>query len=145
MPRASLNHIGIAVSTAADAPGVLALKRLFSLMGLATGEVETVADQGVRVHFVHLPADSGHLELLEPTDPEGTIAKFVAKRGPGIHHLSFRLDAGELDPFCDQLRAFGYRLIYDDAKAGAHRMRVNFIHPSSAGGVLIELMEPSDP
>ena len=75
-------------------------------------------------------------------DPEGAVAKFIQKRGPGIHHLSFRVEKGELDPLCDKLKAEGYRLIYDAPRDGAHQMRINFIHPSSAGGILIEVMEP---
>lgn len=135
---ASLNHIGIAV---ADLPG---LKKLFGLLGLSIGHVESVPEQGVRAHFLKLPLEEGHLELLETTDPEGTVAKFIQKRGPGIHHLSFKLVRGELERVCDLLKNEGYRLIYPAPKAGAHQMRINFIHPASAGGMLIELMEPME-
>ena len=134
---ASLDHIGIAV---ADLPG---LQKLFSILGLKTNHSEDVPEQGVRTHFLPLPAVQGHIELLEVTDPDGTVAKFIQKRGPGIHHLSFLLKRGELDPLCAQLKASGYRLTYDKPASGAHAMRINFIHPASAGGLLIELMEPS--
>lgn len=140
MQPASLNHIGIAVS---DFSGVAELRKLFSLLGLSVGHVEEVKDQGVKAHFLELPPATGHLELLEVTDPQGTVAKFIQKRGPGIHHLSFLVASGTLDSLCDRLRSEGYRLTYDTPRAGAHAMRINFIHPASAGGILVELMEPS--
>src|SRR4051812_19680269 len=132
----SLNHIGIAV---ADLP---ALKKLFGLLGISVKSTEPVPDQGVVTHFLPLPNAATNLELLEVTDPEGVVAKFIAKRGPGIHHLSFEVGRGELDRLSERLRAEGYRLTYDAARKGAHGMRVNFIHPAGAGGLLIELMEP---
>jgi methylmalonyl-CoA/ethylmalonyl-CoA epimerase len=135
---ATLDHIGVAV---ADLPG---LQRLFQLLGLNTGHIESVPEQGVRAHFIPLPLAQAQLELLEVTDPEGTVARFIQKRGPGIHHLSFRVPAGELDALCAKLKEEGYRLIYDSPKAGAHQMKINFIHPASAGGMLIEVMEPAD-
>jgi methylmalonyl-CoA epimerase len=131
----NLDHIGVAVS---DLP---ALRKLFELLGLAVGHVEEVPEQGVRAHFITLPAKPPHVELLEVTDPEATVAKFISKRGPGIHHLSFRVKG--LDELCVRLRREGYRLTYDAPRAGAHGMRINFIHPASAGGMLIELMEPA--
>jgi methylmalonyl-CoA/ethylmalonyl-CoA epimerase len=135
---AILNHIGIAVS---DLPGV---KKLFSILGMGVAHLEAVPEQGVRTHFLPFDVEKAdsHLELLEVTDPEGAVAKFIQKRGPGIHHLSFRVEKGELDPLCARLQAEGYRLIYDKPRDGAHEMRINFIHPASAGGMLIEIMEP---
>jgi methylmalonyl-CoA/ethylmalonyl-CoA epimerase len=134
-----LNHIGIAV---ADLPGV---KKLFAILGMGVTQVEPVQEQGVQTHFLPfaVEGDGSHLELLEVTDPEGTVAKFIQKRGAGIHHLSFRVGKGELDPLCARLASEGYRLIYDRPRPGAHRMRINFLHPASAGGMLIELMEPA--
>lgn len=134
---ASLDHIGIAVSRLPE------LKKLFSLLGLKVDHTEDVPDQGVKTHFVPLPREQASLEFLEVTDPTGTVAKFIEKRGPGIHHLSFRVTRGELDPLCSRIRSEGYRLIYDVPRSGAHSMRINFIHPASAGGILIELMEPA--
>jgi methylmalonyl-CoA/ethylmalonyl-CoA epimerase len=136
-PRAHLNHIGIAVSNLPE------LKKLFSILGLETSHTEPVPEQGVVTHFLPLPREQGSLEFLEVTDPEGTVAKFIQKRGPGIHHLSFQVPKGQLDPLCSRMKSEGYKLIYDSAKPGAHQMRVNFIHPSSAGGILIEVMEPA--
>jgi len=132
---AHLNHIGIAASRLPE------LKKLFEILGFTTNHTEKVADQGVVTHFLPLPLKATSLELLEPTDPQGTVAQFISKRGPGIHHLSFELNRGELDSISKTLRDSGYRLIYDQPKLGAHQMRVNFIHPASAGGILIEIME----
>lgn len=136
MTPARLNHIGIAVS---DIPH---LRKLFQILGLTIDHTERVDEQGVMTHFLPLPQPAASLELLEPVDPEGTIAQFLAKRGPGIHHLSFEVTRGELDGLCARLVAAGYRLIYKEPRAGAHAMRINFIHPASAGGMLIEIMEP---
>ena len=133
---ANLNHIGIAVQNLPE------LRQLFSLLGLVVGHVEDVPSQGVKTHFLALPNQPSFIELLEVTDPKGTVAKFIEKRGPGIHHLSFELQSGELDSLSQTLRTEGYRLIYDTPQDGAHSMRINFIHPASAGGILIELMEP---
>ena len=134
---ATLNHIGIASSAI---PG---MAKLFALLGLKVTHVEPVPEQGVVAHFLPLPADHAHLELLEPLDPEGTVAQFLKKRGPGIHHLAFEVVRGELDELCNRLRTEGYRLIFPQAKPGAQGARVNFIHPASAGGILIEIMEPN--
>jgi methylmalonyl-CoA/ethylmalonyl-CoA epimerase len=79
---------------------------------------------------------------LETIDPEGVVAKFIQKKGPGIHHLAFEVGQGELEYLSEKLKKEGYRLIYDRSQSGAHGMKVNFIHPGSAGGILIELTEP---
>lgn len=133
---ANLNHIGIAVS---DLPH---MKKLFSLLGLQVNHSELVTDQRVMTHFLPLPQFQTNLELLEPTDSQSSVAQSIEKRGPGIHHLSFSVEKGELDSLCYQLKKEGYRLIYDAPRIGAHGMRINFIHPSSCGGILIEVMEP---
>ncbi len=130
-----LNHIGVAVANLPE------LQKLFALLGLKTTGTEAVPEQGVTTHFLPFPAGVASIELLEVTDPEGTVAKFIAKRGPGIHHLSFTVDAGKLDPLCAELKRAGVRLIYDAPQKGAHSMRINFIHPASAGGMLLEVME----
>ena len=135
---ATLNHIGIAVQNLPE------LKKLFSLLGFQVEHTEAVPEQGVVTHFLPLPREQGYLELLQVTDPEGIVAKFIQKRGPGIHHLSFLLQKGELDALCERLKEEGYRLIYDMPRLGAQGMQVNFIHPASAGGILLEVMEPKD-
>jgi len=135
-PKITLNHIGIAT-----APGNSQLEKLFRLLGISRGVSEQVAEQGVNVHFFNLAGEPPHLELLEVQDPEGSVAKFIQKRGPGIHHLSFLVETGMLDGLCERLIAEGYRFTFDRPKDGAQNMRINFIHPATAGGVLIELME----
>lgn len=132
---AQLNHIGIAVSALPE------LKKLFSLLNLQVTHSEDVLDQGVRTHFIPLSAEGASLEFLEPIDLNSPVSHFIQKRGPGIHHLSFLVEDGTLNQMCERLRSEGYRMIYDHPKVGAHQMRINFIHPSSAGGMLIELME----
>ncbi len=132
-----LNHIGVAVKNLSE------MKRLFSLLGLSITHSEDVAEQGVKTHFLPIPKSETSVELLEVTDPEGTVAKFIAKRGPGIHHLSFTVESGKLDALTSVLRREGIKMIYPDARVGAHAMRINFIHPASAGGILIEIMEPA--
>jgi methylmalonyl-CoA epimerase len=135
MTTVTLNHIGIAVT---DLPG---MKKLFALLGVQAAQSEDVPEQGVRVHFLPLPKTQTNLELLEVRDQAGTVAKSIQKRGPGVHHLSFQVEKGKLDGLCKKLRDEDYRLTYDSPKIGAHQMRINFIHPASAGGVLVELME----
>ena len=134
---AHLDHIGIAVSNLSQ------LQKLFEILGTKTAHTEPVLEQGVVTHFLPLELKQTNLELLEVTDPQGTVAKFIEKRGPGIHHLSFRLGKGQLDLISSHLAAEGYKLIYPQPKKGAHNMMVNFIHPSTAGGLLIEIMEPA--
>ena len=136
---ATLNHIGIAVANLPE------LKKLFGLLGMAPTHTESVPEQGVNTHFLPLRVESAgsHFEFLEVLDPKGTVAQFIQRRGPGIHHLSFRVDQGALEPLSARLRDAGYRLIYEQPKRGAHGMMINFIHPQTAGGILIEIMEPS--
>jgi methylmalonyl-CoA/ethylmalonyl-CoA epimerase len=137
--QVSLNHIGIATEQ-----GNSQLEKLFRLLQIARGPSEAVAEQGVNVHFFSLKGEPPHLELLEVMDPEGTVAKFIAKRGAGIHHLSFLIEAGGLDAICEMLKKEGFRFTYEAPRRGAQNMRINFIHPATAGGVLIELMEAAD-
>lgn len=135
--HARLHHIGIATSEPAR------LETLFAILGTSVAHTEEVADQGVKTRFLPLPGRAPDLELLVPIDPQGTVAQFLAKRGPGIHHLSFELEKGRLEAASAELRSQGFRLIYDAPRLGAHAMCVQFVHPASCGGILIELMEPS--
>jgi methylmalonyl-CoA/ethylmalonyl-CoA epimerase len=137
--QVSLNHIGIAT-----AAGNSQLEKLFRLLGIARGVSEQVVDQGVNVHFFNLEGTPPHLELLEVQDPAGSVARFIEKRGPGIHHLSFLVEKGGLDALMSTLTAEGFKFTYETPRAGAQGMRINFIHPATAGGVLIELMEARD-
>jgi methylmalonyl-CoA/ethylmalonyl-CoA epimerase len=134
--RVTLNHIGIATEA-----GNQQLEKLFKILGITRGVSEDVPEQGVSVHFFSPSGEAPHLELLEVKDPEGSVSKFIQKRGAGIHHLSFQVETGKLDSLCEQLKQDGFRFTYPEPKLGAQNMRINFIHPATAGGVLVELME----
>ena len=136
--KVTLNHIGIATAS-----GNTQLEKLFRILGITRGVSEEVKDQGVNVHFFNLEGTPPHLELLEVLDPAGSVAKFIEKRGAGIHHLSFQVESGSLDSLSDTLKKEGFKFTYEAPKLGAQDMRINFIHPATAGGVLIELMEAS--
>ena len=135
-PEVTLNHIGIATEA-----GNHQLENLFKSLGITRGISESVPEQGVNVHFFSPVGEAPHLELLEVQDPEGTVSKFIQKRGAGIHHLSFQVGAGKLDSIIEKLKSEGFKFTYAEPKLGAQNMRINFIHPATAGGVLIELME----
>ena len=130
--KARLDHIGIAVANLDDA---LAFYR--DALGLEIEAPEEVASQRVRAHFI--PAGEGALELLEATADDSPIAKYVAKRGPGLHHVTLRVD--DIAAALAQLKARGVRLIDDAPRPGAHGSLVAFIHPASAHGVLVELKQ----
>jgi methylmalonyl-CoA/ethylmalonyl-CoA epimerase len=131
--KAVLDHIGIAVS---DLSAALAFYR--DALGLEIHAPEEVASQRVRAHF--MPAGEGALELLEATSDDSPIAKYVAKRGPGLHHITLRVD--DIVAALAQLKARGVRLIDETPRPGAHDSLVAFIHPASAHGVLVELKQP---
>jgi len=128
--KPTLDHIGIAVRS-------LDSVKIYEALGLTIDHVETVATQGVRTAF--LSAGDSNLELLEPTGPDSPVAKFIEKRGEGIHHLCFRVD--DIEAHLARLKTQGYRLINEAPVPGAHGCRVAFLHPSAGNGVLIELSE----
>ena len=123
-------HIGVAVENLADA---LAFYR--DVLGLDPRAAES-ADGAT---IVSLPFGGPEVELLEPTTPDGPIARFLAKRGPGIHHVCYEVT--DLDAALDRCRAAGYRLVDDTPRTGAHGRRIAFVHPKSTAGILIELTE----
>jgi methylmalonyl-CoA epimerase len=125
-----LDHIGIAVRSLASA-------KIYQDLGLTIEHTETVETQSVKTAF--LSVGDANLELLEPTSPDSPIAKFIEKRGEGIHHLCLRVD--NLEEHLERLKAAGYRLINEAPVPGAHGCRVAFLHPSAGNGVLIELSE----
>ncbi len=131
--KVELDHVGIAISGLDE---VLAFYR--DVLGLHLEASEEVGSQKVRAHF--LPAGDPKLELLEAMDPESAIGKFVAKRGPGLHHLAFRVD--DIEAALAELKARGVRLIDEKPRPGAEGALVAFLHPSSARGVLVELKQP---
>jgi methylmalonyl-CoA/ethylmalonyl-CoA epimerase len=128
--KPTLDHIGIAVKS-------LDAARIYTDLGLTIEHVETVETQRVRTAF--LSVGDSNLELLEPTSPDSPIAKFIEKRGEGIHHICLRVD--DIEAHLERLKAAGYRLINEAPVPGAHGCRVAFLHPSAGNGVLIELSE----
>lgn len=132
--KAILDHIGIAVK---DLPAALAFYR--DALGLEVEAPEEVTSQRVRAHFV--PVGESKLELLEATASESAIARYVDKRGPGLHHITLRVD--DIGAALEQLRSRGVRMIDDRPRPGAEGSTIAFVHPSSAHGVLIELKQPA--
>jgi methylmalonyl-CoA epimerase len=130
--KAILDHVGIAVK---DLAAALAFYR--DALGLEIEAPEEVASQRVRAHF--LPVGEAKLELLEATAPDSPIAKYTDKRGPGLHHITLRVD--DIRAALAQLRARGARLIDEQPRPGAEHSLVAFVHPSSAHGVLVELKQ----
>jgi methylmalonyl-CoA/ethylmalonyl-CoA epimerase len=130
--KAVLDHIGIAVSNLDEA-----LRFYRDALGLEVEASEEVASQHVRAHFVAVGAAA--LELLEATAETSPIAKYLSKRGPGIHHITLRVD--DIRAVLDRLKARGVRLIDEEPREGAHGSLVAFVHPSSAHGVLVELKQ----
>ena len=132
--KAVLDHIGIAV---AELDESLAFFR--DALGLEVTAVEEVQSQRVRAHFVS--TGSTALEILEATADDSPIAKFIDRRGPGLHHVTLRVD--DLTAAIVELQQRGVRLIDEIPRAGAEGARVAFIHPASTHGVLVELKEQS--
>jgi methylmalonyl-CoA epimerase len=130
--KAILDHVGIAVTNLEDA-----LVFFRDALGLEVETPEDVASQHVKVQF--LPAGEASLELLEATSPDSAIAKFIDRRGTGLHHITLRVD--DLRVALKELRARHVRLIDEEPRSGAERSLVAFIHPSSAQGVLVELKQ----
>jgi LAO/AO transport system kinase len=129
---ATLDHIGIAVGDLAQA---LAFYR--DALGLEVEASEDVPSQRVRAHFV--PVGEARLELLEPTAPDSPIATFVAKRGPGLHHITLRVE--DIHAALARLKARGIRLIDEQPRAGAEGALIAFVHPAGAHGALVELKQ----
>jgi len=127
----AIDHLGIAVKSLADAKG------FYEKLGLTPMPEETVAAEGVRLSMV--PVGESRIELLEPTSPESPIAKFLAKRGEGLHHVALHVD--DLSATVERLKAAGTRLVSDEIKVGAGGHLYVFVHPASTGGVLLELVE----
>ena len=126
-----IDHLGIAVKSLDAAKGI------YEKLGLTASPEETVEQEKVRL--VMVPLGESRLELLEPTAQDSTIAKFIAKKGEGLHHVCIRVpDLGEA---VDRLKKEGVRLVSEEIKVGAGGHRYVFVHPASAGGVLLELVE----
>ena len=130
--KAILDHVGIAVKSVEEA---LAFYR--DTLGLEVEPPEDVTSQRVRAHFVGVGEST--LELLEATAEDSPIARFIAKRGPGMHHVALRVD--DIVAALAELKAKGVRLIDEQPRPGAHGALVAFLHPSSTHGVLVELKQ----
>lgn len=138
MTKPVLDHIGIAVKSIEQAA-------IWQALGLTIDHVETVETQGVKTAF--LSVGDSNIELLEPTGPASSVAKFIEKRGEGIHHICLRVD--DIEEHLARLKAQGFRLINETPVPGAHGCRVAFLHPAAGNGVLIELSDkvaaPTEP
>lgn len=130
--KATLDHIGIAVGEVAQA---LAFYR--DELGLHVEAPEEVASQKVRTHFI--PVGEATIELLEATAPDSPIAKYVEKRGPGIHHIALRVE--DIHAALAHLKARGVRLIDAEPRVGAEGALIAFVHPAATHGVLVELKQ----
>ena len=129
----AIDHLGIAVKSLAAA------KTIYETLGLTISQEEEVAGEQVRLLMVEV--GESRFELLEPTSESSPIAKFLNKRGEGLHHVSLRVP--DLAAAIEKLKAKGIRLVSDQIKSGAGGHQYIFVHPSSAGGVLLELVENS--
>jgi methylmalonyl-CoA epimerase len=130
----SIDHLGIAVKSLAAAKGI------YEKLGLKISAEEVVESEQVRL--VMVPVGETRLELLEPLSESSPIARFIAKRGEGLHHVSLRVP--DLAAAIERLKKDGVRLVSEEIKIGAGGHRFVFVHPSSAGGVLLELVEDGD-
>ncbi len=130
-----VDHLGIAVRSLAEA------RTLYEALGLQVEAVEEVPGEQVRVAMI--PCGAMRIELLEPTSPESPIARFLERRGPGLHHVCLASDDLAADDA--RLRQGGYQLLRDAPSRGAGGSWIQFVHPRSAGGVLIELAQEAEP
>jgi methylmalonyl-CoA/ethylmalonyl-CoA epimerase len=129
MKPTHIEHIGIAVNSLEES-----IPYYENVLGLKCYAVEEVADQKVKTAFFMVGQTK--LELLESTDPEGPIGKFIANKGPGVHHLAFAMD--DVDEALQQAEEKGIRLIDKQPRKGAEGLRIGFLHPKSTHGVLTE-------
>jgi len=128
--NARVAHIGVAVS---DLEAALAIYR--DILGLKPSQPVTADGASI----VSIKLDEIEVELMEPISPDSPVAKFIERRGPGIHHICYRVS--NLDGTLDECRRLGFQLIDDSPRPGAEGRRVAFIHPKAAGGILLELTE----
>lgn len=126
-----IDHLGIAVKSLSQA------RKFYEQLGLGPIEEETVPHEGVKVAMI--PVGESRIELLEPTSPDSVIGKFLEKRGEGLHHVAIHVS--DLTHTIETLKASGTRFVSDEIKIGAGGHLYVFVHPSSAGGVLLELVQ----
>jgi methylmalonyl-CoA/ethylmalonyl-CoA epimerase len=130
----SIDHIGVAV---ADLEAAIAVHR--DAYGMSLVHRETIAEQGVEA--VLLEVGDSHVELLAPLGDDTPVGRFLAKRGPGLHHVAYRVD--DLAAALDELRAAGVRVIDEQPRTGIRGSQAAFLHPTASGGVLTELVQPA--
>jgi methylmalonyl-CoA/ethylmalonyl-CoA epimerase len=131
----AIDHVGIAV---ADLDAAIAMYE--SAFGMRCVHTEVNEEQGVREAMLAVGDSGSYLQLLAPLSPDSTIARFLDRNGPGVQQLAYRV--ASIDAVSEHLRAQGMRLLYDEPRRGTAGSRVNFVHPKSTGGVLVELVEP---
>jgi len=127
----SIDHLGIAVKS------LSAAKSIYEKLGLSVSPEETVEHE--RVKLVMVPVGESRLELLEATSEDSTIARFIAKRGEGLHHVCLKVP--DLTAAVERLKKDGVRLVSEEIKTGAGGHKYVFVHPASTGGVLLELVQ----
>ncbi|GAB3238989.1 methylmalonyl-CoA epimerase [Kineosporia babensis] len=132
----AIDHVGVAVP---DLDAALAYYR--DVLGLHEVHREVNQEQGVIEAMLAVGDSDSRIQLLAPLDENSTIARFIGRSGPGLQQIAYRVE--DLDEVCATLRERGARLLYEEPRRGTAGSRVNFIHPKSAGGVLIELVEPA--
>ena len=131
-----IDHVGVAVPDLDEAIAFYA-----ETFGMTVRHQETNEAQGVREAMVGVGGTDQCVQLLAPLDDSSTIAAFLARSGPGLQQLAYRVR--DVDRACEVLRGRGLRLLYDEPRRGTSGSRINFVHPKDAGGVLIELVEPA--
>ncbi|HLI61339.1 MAG TPA: methylmalonyl-CoA epimerase [Solirubrobacteraceae bacterium] len=130
----AIDHIGVAV------PSIDAALPLYrDVLGMALAHRETVEEQGVSAALLDVGAS--HVELIEPLSADGGVARFLADRGPGLHHVAYRVDA--IEEALEACRRAGLRLIDERPRTGIRGSRVAFLHPKATGGVLTEIVQPT--
>jgi len=128
-----IDHIGVAVE---DLDESIALYR--DRLGMREQHRETVEEFGVEAALLEI--GGAHVELLTPTNPDSGVAKFLERKGPGMHHVAYRTD--DIEAVLERVRAAGLRLIDEQPRTGIQDSRVAFVHPKSTGGVLTEIVQP---
>ena len=130
-----IDHLGIAVES------IAAARSFYEALGLRITHEETIPHERVRVAM--LPTGGSRIELLEPTSPDSAVARFLQKRGPGLHHVALRVD--DIAATLASLKQQGVRIISEEIQTGAGGHLYFFVHPSSAGGVLLEICQDINP